>query len=851
MIPSKLRISGFLSYQKLIEVDFDSFDLACISGSNGAGKSSILDAITWAVFGQARRTDEAIINNQSEQAEVGLDFIYEGETYRIQRSKQRNKSVVLDFFIFNKTNEWMPLTEATVRKTEEKIQETLRMDYEIFTNAAFFLQGKADQFATQKASDRKRILGSILGLDQWEGYKEKAANYRKELEKEETRYESTIDECEREIREEDERKSEMARLETELKEKNVFLEEKERNLRLIRDLKKSIEGLQSLVSQQEKQIITVKQDIEETQANIDKRKEEVEAFKDILVRSTEIEQGYADYRSVVAQLEMMDELALNFNRLNQTMQKIRMTVESSRTALQTELKNYEIQAKKIEQFSKDRLKVVEEMQGIQAQVNESAAESQKKPDLKVEEKELIEQQSNKIAENRQLKTAMDKLKEKIDQLRMTGATCPVCGQSWSEEDRQRHVNELEEEGGSKGDQYRANEAVIKIIQENLNQTREKLSVADQAEQKSQALQRHLSAVEQRLSSLNDELMDWEHKGKKDFEQTRKVLESQSFEPENQFALKQIESEMAGLGYNEETHNILRKQKTDLSDFDVQKRKLDTANAQNEPLSRELRNLEQQLEKKITQLNEIEPVYQKTQNELDETTRNLPDVEVEEAQFHIFQEERNRLQQDLGAAKQRVAVIKELRLQVEEYSKMLETTRREISRARQLETAFGTNGIPALLVEEAIPALEARANDLLDRLSSGNMSVRFDTQKELKSKDEKRETLDIVITDPAGTRPYEMFSGGEAFRVNFAIRLALSHLLTQRAGARLQTLVIDEGFGSQDSDGRQRLIEAINQVKSDFEKIIVITHLEEFKDAFPARIEVEKSLQGSTVKVICA
>ncbi|HWQ83560.1 MAG TPA: SbcC/MukB-like Walker B domain-containing protein, partial [Anaerolineales bacterium] len=98
------------------------------------------------------------------------------------------------------------------------------------------------------------------------------------------------------------------------------------------------------------------------------------------------------------------------------------------------------------------------------------------------------------------------------------------------------------------------------------------------------------------------------------------------------------------------------------------------------------------------------------------------------------------------------------------------------------------------------------------------------------------------------RDYEMFSGGEAFRVNFAIRLALSEILAQRAGARLQTLVIDEGFGSQDALGRQRLIEAINMVREDFAKILVITHIDELKDAFPNRIEVEKTDRGSTVRV---
>jgi len=119
----------------------------------------------------------------------------------------------------------------------------------------------------------------------------------------------------------------------------------------------------------------------------------------------------------------------------------------------------------------------------------------------------------------------------------------------------------------------------------------------------------------------------------------------------------------------------------------------------------------------------------------------------------------------------------------------------------------------------------------------------------KRREELKETLDILISDSAGTRDYELYSGGEAFRVNFAIRLALAEVLAQRSGARLQTLVIDEGFGSQDADGRQRLIETINIVQQNFEKILVITHMEELKEAFPARIEVEKTPHGSMVTVL--
>ena len=156
-----------------------------------------------------------------------------------------------------------------------------------------------------------------------------------------------------------------------------------------------------------------------------------------------------------------------------------------------------------------------------------------------------------------------------------------------------------------------------------------------------------------------------------------------------------------------------------------------------------------------------------------------------------------------------------------------------------------------MIDQALPEIEEHANLILGKLTDERMSVRFSTQKEYKDKnrEDKIETLAIFISDETGSREYELFSGGEAFRINFAIRLALSHILTKRAGARLQMLVIDEGFGSQDEEGRQRLIEAIIAVQDDYKKILVITHLDELKDAFPSRIEVEKTPDGSRVNVI--
>jgi exonuclease SbcC len=223
------------------------------------------------------------------------------------------------------------------------------------------------------------------------------------------------------------------------------------------------------------------------------------------------------------------------------------------------------------------------------------------------------------------------------------------------------------------------------------------------------------------------------------------------------------------------------------------------------------------------------------------------VEEKEREVDRLQEEERHARDVVAAIKQQIAhcqyLVKERKKRMAERQKIAE----EKSIYDELRTAFGKKGLQAMIIESAIPEIEDEANALLARMTDGRMNVRFETQRETK-KGDTVETLDIKISDELGTRSYELFSGGERFRINFAIRIALSKLLARRAGARLQTLVIDEGFGTQDTQGQERLVEAINSIREDFEKIIVITHIEELRDLLPVRINVFKTPQGSQITV---
>ena len=176
-----------------------------------------LNSITWALFGEARGKSSDIINLHSDvkAAEVTITFEHEGNTYRVQRTLPRNKSTILEFQV-KSGDDWRPLTEKTTRDTQVRIEQTLRLDYDTFVNASFFLQGKADQFTQQNPGKRKEVLSNILGLEMWEEYKNRSAERRKLIEREVDGIEARISEIDSELAEEDTRKVRLAELESTL-----------------------------------------------------------------------------------------------------------------------------------------------------------------------------------------------------------------------------------------------------------------------------------------------------------------------------------------------------------------------------------------------------------------------------------------------------------------------------------------------------------------------------------------------------------------------------------------------------------------------------------------------------------
>jgi exonuclease SbcC len=860
MIPISLKITGFLSYQQPVELDFSTFDLACISGSNGAGKSSLLDAITWVLFGQARKKDESVINSNPKvkAAEVVFTFSYEDQVYRVLRTLPRGKSNILEFQILQKPDpagsedEWRSLSEHTLKETQARILQVLRLDYDTFINAAFFLQGKADLFAQQAPGKRKDILGNILGLELWETYKERAVERRKTIESDVSIKDAQIQEIDGELSEEMVRKNRLEELEMQLKEHTTSRKIQESTLEKMKQLAATLLQQRSLVETLEAGLGRVKINRNDLNTRLVERQTEHDRFIDLLENAPEVDKAFVDWQNLRKELEKWEAVAGQFREHDSERKSLLGKLGNEQARLEQELKTLLEEQARIEDQKSSIPDLEIDITFVQTDLVVVDGQMSERDRLNDEIKLTREKQTELRSENSRLKAEMDELKERIDHLLATeGAICPLCGQPLNQADRIKLIDQLQSEGTVLGDRFRANKTELdEMTAKVINQEQTLTGLASVEKERLEKTTRMTQLIS-RMESIVNIIDGWKNSGAGRLEEIRQSLDKKTYLPEIQMELSNLDKSLAVLGYDPAVHDSVKRAELIGRESETNFHDLNSAKAAVKPLENEISSLNQQIEKLDDEIKKQEMDLKQARNVLVEAEKMAPDTEGAERLLFDLQDRENQLNQDVGAARQKVAVLNDLRVR----RKRLETDREElatqIGKLKTLERAFGRAGVPALLIEQALPEIESRANDLLDRLSDGAMSVRFVTQSAYKDKkrEDLKETLDILISDGAGVRDYEMFSGGEAFRVNFAIRLALSELLSHRKGARLQTLVIDEGFGSQDAQGRQHLIEAINAVRGDFAKVLVITHLDELKDAFQTRIEVTKTETGSVLNVV--
>ncbi|HSD67082.1 MAG TPA: SMC family ATPase, partial [Vicinamibacteria bacterium] len=169
MRPLRLRLEGFTSFRDKVDLDFSGLDLFAITGPTGAGKSSLIDAIVFALYGQVPRVGDdykQLISHGAERLSVELEFAVGRQRYRIVRAARSDKPSQqrLERITANGAE---PLADR-VKEIRTEVDRILGLDYDGFTRSVVLPQGQFDAFLKGEPKERRKILVALLSLGVYE-----------------------------------------------------------------------------------------------------------------------------------------------------------------------------------------------------------------------------------------------------------------------------------------------------------------------------------------------------------------------------------------------------------------------------------------------------------------------------------------------------------------------------------------------------------------------------------------------------------------------------------------------------------------------------------------------------------
>ncbi|MDP3788207.1 MAG: SMC family ATPase [Candidatus Chromulinivorax sp.] len=901
MIPKKLHIKNFLSYGPESQtIDFVSYNLICLSGKNGHGKSALLDAMTWALWGQARKTngtskaDEGLVHLGQKHMLIIFDFEINGIDYRVRREfvkTQSNPFSALDFGIVKADETFTTLTDKTIKATQTKLEKTIGITFESFINSAFLRQGQANEFSKKSPKERKDILATILQLERFEDLKKVALEKSKTFQLQLLQKQSIFDRIGQEITE----------LQTSLQEKETLAEQlkqiEEQDKTLTQEIFAGEQTKELLLTQHKKYEFLTLQKTQE------------------LKQITELEQQLLEFNKIYQKIASQQSNGVDIAKIEQEQKQLRTTVTQHQEKLNKRL-----------ELKDQYLTLQEKMQALEKELAQEKSDIAQKHEIacKILQEHIEQQQRQLVVQEKKAAIALQEISQQqttiaLHEKTIHEQTTALQPQAAYEKQFEDHKNQyqslktktvlLEQQLVDLAQKHTLSlgnqDPSCPLCEQNLSISRKKFleqkfnhsKVTTQAELEKikldiihlqQVLTKEHACIQQYKKDQDELIKLISHNDA--VKQQLKKLVAQSHDEQLQFGI--IKTTIEQLHKNLQI-NIAEQQKSEQSPINKEKelayqtfvKKIDVLKQTAQTLAYN----KESHEKDYKQLQDIENIligHQALQKEIaqqDQRRKQMADlqqniIKIQESCKMVDQElfsikdsptqlaEHIKIQQ--GQKLQAQAVVTEksnlinkktifdlqhkkmLKLQDERIliEKELTSINLEITDFIEIVKALGKDGLQALLIEQALPEIEQEANILLAQLTDNQTQIFIESLRDLK-KGGSKETLDIKISDSIGLRPYEMFSGGEAFRIDFALRIAISKLLARRAGTALQTLIIDEGFGSQDDDGLQLIMDSILKIQNHFAKVIIVSHLPAMKEQFPVQFIVEKKASGSVITVI--
>jgi len=864
MIPVRLQLKNFLSYGPHTQtVDFTNHHLICLSGKNGHGKSALLDAIMWAIWGHARKTtgatkaDEGLLRLGQTHMVVTCEFICNAIQYRVRREYVRSGSrgeARLYLGMYDSHNQrFRSLTENTTKSTQRVIHSIIGLDYESFINSVCIRQGQANAFSRKSPKERKEILANILGLDRFERYKKYAHEYMRSCDTSIEQLKSTCDQLYNDISHKDD------------------------ILRQYHDCDTQLQTYQ----QQEQHLVQQDQQYQASEHTCIQQQQHLQHLYD---RRTQTAQSYTQQKQQLSDLVAAWRATFREQRKMQSCD-VKHAYEQQKAHVDT-LEQYNTQYQHArEQYHQAERAAHERKQTLythflqqQHDVRRTCAQyttqlnhiseklKQCHNNLSTYETQYnhAKQQLHELHDNEtHHDTTIDDIDHELEQAlhqsgRLVGSKRIINAQA-AHTPHQRHTRQ----------NARINRALsraharIKDLRNRRHNARE--HIVQHHKHRSQIHHQMQKAHHyiQLVLSTYKEYIDLQHA----YEQAHAQHHTWHQYEQNHFSTQAWDTYLnADPSYTRALHDAQQWSKQmhaayiDPSTYEqayARLKELQDAREQ-QHAAHTYQHVQDERRKHIQSVIHTLKHLKREYHSLTQQISQFPHVQEEHARIQAerrslaqkledTRRDKDRTMQHKGALSQQLSGIQQKEQTYQEHHKQLQTYQNKREEYAQIAHAFSRDGIQALRIEHAIPEIEQEANALLSQLTDNQSQLYIESLRDLKS-GKTKETLDIKISDSMGIRPYELFSGGEAFRIDFALRVAISKLLARRAGTQLQTLIIDEGFGSQDEDGLHHIMDALYKIQEHFSKIIIVSHLPSLKGHFPAHFVIHKGPHGSQVHI---
>lgn len=902
MIPLKLQLKNFLSYGNTVQtIDFRPHHLICLSGKNGHGKSALLDAITWAIWGQARKVSNApkadahLLKLGQTQMMVCLDFMCNGQTYRVRREYMQTygKPVLsLDFGVLNEKEELTPLTDKTIRATQHIIEQTLRLNFDAFVNSAFLRQGQANEFSKKSPKERKEIFAQILGLQEYEAVRKLATEKAKDALNEKNSICLYQDKITTELQQTELITTQLQELDVALG--NLCLQQAqyeqhktccEQEKKLLTQRHKEYELLRyqaQEMSNKEAQTRTTLTQLEQEWKTIETLHAQAPDLKLLEEQKKELLTSINTHQKVFQQLLELKERLLHaqmkLSQVEHTIHEERALIVQKKTGLvERTLINLEATDTKLKELlsslelqNKECSLLESRMGQLSTIISTQAVDEQVFATLEQKLAQGKEAYQQMIARGNFAQQELVSLehKEKLS-YDDENPCCPLCEQNLSVSRKRFLKTKLSEQKTALSEQiahitrelntlkkdllteHAHYEQQKKKREENIALTTQHAELVKQKEQlatASNTLKQTILQTQTLQAQLTLDVLQAKNELVQEQKKNNQVLtENQEWKSLKEES-NSLENSLRTLTYNEQQHKqaiaavqALDQEISRWSDLQTQKALQVEREKQMSAARQELAGITQQIHE-LTQ--KTKPYDQLLEQEAALLTQEQEITSL----LQSCTRDKDTLLQKKGALENQKTKLVKLQLDYQEQAQKMCALETAADDYYEIAAATSKDGIQALLIENAIPEIEQEANLLLGKLTNNQAQIFIESLRDLK-KGGTKETLDINISDAAGIRPYEMFSGGEAFRIDFALRIAISKLLARRAGTSLQTLIIDEGFGSQDEEGLGHIMDALYKIQDDFLKVIIVSHLPSMKDQFPVHFVIEKGAEGSRISVV--